>query len=83
MPNSQTHVPKRSIRVPDNLWAAAQEACERRGDGTLSDVVRRLLQEYVASPDRQLPELFEVYRRALQAPRPVAPRSTRPRSGAA
>ncbi len=39
-------VPK-SIRIPDDLWRAALEKAHASGD-TLSDVVRRALERYVA-----------------------------------
>jgi hypothetical protein len=41
-----THTPPRSVRVPDDLWRAAQEKAARRGE-TLTDVIRRALERYV------------------------------------
>jgi hypothetical protein len=38
--------PRRTIRVPDALWDAAQTKAEERGDN-LSDVIRRALERYV------------------------------------
>jgi len=38
----------RSIRISDQVWDAAKEATERRGE-TISDVVRRALEAYVAA----------------------------------
>lgn len=48
MPN-QPKTPLRSIRVPDELWAAAQAKAEERGE-TISDVIRAALTRYVAPP---------------------------------
>jgi hypothetical protein len=41
-----THTPPRSVRVPDDLWRAAQEKAARRGE-TLTNVIRRALERYV------------------------------------
>lgn len=41
---------RRTIRVPDHLWASALAAAEKRGE-TLSDVIRRALEEYAAKHD--------------------------------
>ncbi|MGZ4621479.1 MAG: ribbon-helix-helix domain-containing protein [Blastococcus sp.] len=38
--------PRRTIRIPDHLWEAAQAKAEARGDN-LSDVIRRALERYV------------------------------------
>lgn len=40
-----THTPPRSIRVPDEIWNAAKEAAERRGE-TVTDAVVRFLTRY-------------------------------------
>ena len=40
-----THTPPRSIRVPDDVWAAAKEAAEQRGE-TVTDAVVRFLRRY-------------------------------------
>lgn len=45
MPN-QPATPRRSIRVPDDLWAAATRKAAERGD-SLSQVVRDALRRYV------------------------------------
>jgi predicted HicB family RNase H-like nuclease len=45
MPN-QPKTPIRSVRVPDEEWRAAQEACAANGE-SVTDVVRRALREYV------------------------------------
>lgn len=37
----------RNVRVPDEVWQAAKERAEENGE-TVSDVVRRALEEYVA-----------------------------------
>lgn len=46
VPN-QPKTPQRTVRVPDDVWAAAKAKAEERGD-TLSDVIRRALQRYVS-----------------------------------
>ncbi len=38
--------PRRSIRVPDELWDAAVAKAEERGE-TVSDVLRKALERYV------------------------------------
>lgn len=45
MPNAPK-TKHRTVRVPDELWAQAQERAAERGE-SLSDVIRRALQEYV------------------------------------
>lgn len=50
MPN-QPRTPHRTIRVSDELWAAAQEAAADKGE-TLSDVLRRSLERYVKAAKR-------------------------------
>jgi antitoxin component of RelBE/YafQ-DinJ toxin-antitoxin module len=42
-----THTPARAVRVEDGLWQAAQQQAAERGE-TVSDVIRRALQRYVA-----------------------------------
>lgn len=39
----------RSVRIPDELWHAALAKAEERGT-TLSEVVRRALERFVAKP---------------------------------
>lgn len=39
----------RSIRIPDDLWFAALKKARRQRE-TLSDVVRRALEEYIKKP---------------------------------
>lgn len=46
--------PVRGIRVPDGLWAAAQEKAAAEGR-TMTDVVTDYLRRYVATPPRTLP----------------------------
>lgn len=36
----------RTVRVPDDLWEAAQDAAEKNGE-TVSEVIRRALEQYV------------------------------------
>ena len=38
--------PSRNVRIPDDLWSAAQTKAVELGE-TVSDVVRRALREYV------------------------------------
>lgn len=45
VPN-KPRTPIRGVRVPDDLWAAAQEKAKERGE-SVSDVVRRALERYV------------------------------------
>ncbi len=40
----------RAIRISDELWQEAKAAAQRRG-GTISEVVRRALEEYIRQPD--------------------------------
>jgi len=47
MPNAPK-TPSRNVRVPDELWHAAQAKAMKLGE-TVSDVVRRALDEYVRS----------------------------------
>lgn len=49
MPN-QPRTPIRGIRVPDELWTAAQAAAATN-DESVSDVVRRALEAYVKDDD--------------------------------
>ncbi|WP_395690804.1 ribbon-helix-helix protein, CopG family [Nocardioides sp.] len=42
--------PRRTFRIPDELWEAAQREAEDR-DEDLSDVVRRMLRQYVDHDD--------------------------------
>ena len=39
------HTPRRTVRVPDDVWAAAQAKAEDRGE-ILSDVIREALVRY-------------------------------------
>jgi hypothetical protein len=45
MPN-QPRTPARAVRVPEDLWKAAQAKAEERGE-TVTDVIRRALDRYV------------------------------------
>ena len=47
----QPRTPLRSIRVPDELWRAAQEKAAREGT-TVSDAVRGFLARWVKRPGR-------------------------------
>lgn len=38
--------PQRTIRIPDDVWAAAKAVAEHRGDN-LSEVVRQSLERYI------------------------------------
>lgn len=45
MPN-QPKTPQRTVRVPDDVWAAAKAKAEERGE-VLSEVIRKALERYV------------------------------------
>lgn len=45
-PAKPTHTPRRSIRISEALWVAAQEKATERGE-TVTDVVVRALERYV------------------------------------
>lgn len=45
VPN-QPKTPQHTIRVPDELWAAAKAKATERGE-SVSDIVRRALERYV------------------------------------
>lgn len=45
MPN-QPKTPLRAFRAPDELWQAAKAVADERNE-TLSDVLRRALEQYV------------------------------------
>jgi hypothetical protein len=51
VPN-QPKTPLRSVRVPDELWRAAQGAAEENGEA-ISDVIRAALDQYVRRTERQ------------------------------
>lgn len=55
MPNTG-RIPGRSIRVEDDLWEQAQEACKWRGDQSLSAVIRRSLTAYVRATEKKKQE---------------------------
>lgn len=48
MPN-RPKTPLRNVRVADELWHAAQEKAEKQEE-TVSDVIRRALEQYVQRP---------------------------------
>jgi predicted transcriptional regulator len=45
MPNAPK-TPARNVRISDDLWRAAQERAEAKGE-TVSDVIRRALERYI------------------------------------
>jgi len=45
VPNARG-TPRRTIRIPDDLWDAATAKAEKRGE-SVSDVIRRGLERYV------------------------------------
>lgn len=45
-PAKPTHTPRRSIRISEALWAAAQEKAAERGE-SVSDIIRRALERYI------------------------------------
>lgn len=48
---NQPKFPARTVRVPDDLWDAARELAESRGDN-VSNVLRDALRRYVARNQR-------------------------------
>ena len=46
MTGKPTHTPRRSIRVGEALWIAAQAKADERGE-TVTDVLVRALERYV------------------------------------
>lgn len=44
--------PKRSVRVEDELWDAAKEAADKRGDN-LSDILRDRLKSYLTEDQQE------------------------------
>jgi hypothetical protein len=46
MPAKPTHTPRRTIRIGEALWGAAQEKAAERGE-TVTDVLVRALERYV------------------------------------
>ncbi len=47
MPN-QPKTPARSVRIPDEVWHAAQARAAERGE-TVTDVILRALKRYVSA----------------------------------
>ncbi len=47
-PNKPSHTPPRSVRVPNELWRAAQSRAAERGQ-TVTDVIVQALERYVMS----------------------------------
>ena len=56
-------VPRRAVRVPDELWAAAAARAARE-DITLSQLIRRWLTDYVANGDHLADPARRATRRA-------------------
>lgn len=50
-----THTPARSVRVSDEVWAAAKEKAAAREE-TVSDVLLRALRAYLDEPDLPAPD---------------------------
>jgi antitoxin component of RelBE/YafQ-DinJ toxin-antitoxin module len=50
VPN-QPKTPQRTVRVPDDVWLAAQERAAQEGV-TISEVIRRALQKYGAGQQK-------------------------------
>jgi hypothetical protein len=50
----QVGTPRRTVRVADELWSAAQQIAEARGED-LSLVIRRALEDYVATAADAVP----------------------------
>ena len=47
-PDQYKREPLRSIRVPDDIWEAAQKVAAERGE-SVSEVIRRALKRYARS----------------------------------
>lgn len=45
-------IPHRTVRIPDELWQAAQAKAEAEGR-TISDVIRDYLKRWTAQPRRK------------------------------
>lgn len=60
VPN-QPKTPRRTFRISDELYEAAQAKAEVNGE-TVSDVVRRALEGYVAGPEVDWRQIFAEYR---------------------
>lgn len=45
--------PMRHVRVPDNLWEAAQAAVKAEGDPSVSFIIREALAQYVRAAQRR------------------------------
>lgn len=43
--------PIRHVRIAESLWRAAQRAVVKRGDASVSHIIRRALTQYVALED--------------------------------
>lgn len=43
----------RHVRVPDELWSAAQEAVKAQGDPSVSAIIREALTQYVRAAHRR------------------------------
>lgn len=78
VPN-QPKTPVRTFRIPDEVYVAAKAKAEREGE-SLSDVVRRLLEEYAAINRTRAPSdaLYRVPGNAKQPRPPEGERGCRP-----
>lgn len=47
-----SHTPARAVRVPDDLWKAAQAAADGNGE-SVSDVIRKALERYVKAAEKR------------------------------
>ena len=48
--SDESHTPRRTVRVPDELWEAVQKKAADRGE-TVTDVILRALTRYVREYD--------------------------------
>lgn len=45
--------PIRNVRIPDELWFAAKDAVNERGDRSVSHIIRESLARYVRATERR------------------------------
>lgn len=51
--------PRRTIRIPDQLWLNAQTRADSRGEN-LSDIIRQALQRYLAATEPADPRAMDL-----------------------
>lgn len=48
----ETHTPGRTVRIPEDVWKAAQARAAERGE-TMTAVIERALKRYIRQPPRK------------------------------